>query len=203
MNYGVGADNSLRVTECLIYKMSWMIAASKTVLFLNVYFYFCLHWFLIGALGLPLVAASEGCSLDAVHGRLIVLAPLIAEHGLLYTWASVAAANRLRSLGALVVVRGLSCPAACGIFPGQGTNQCRVFCTARRILNHWTTRDALKDSSEDKRRKTPHQDLANGRKLVDVNYPPSPVSVLWESFPFTLGSHRQDSLVAERRLGAR
>ena len=107
-----------------------MIAASKIVLFLNVYFYFCLHWFFTGALGLALVAASEGCSLVAVHGLLTVLASLIAEHGLLYTWASVVAANRLRSLGTLVVVPGLSCPAACGIFPDQGSNQCLLHCKA-------------------------------------------------------------------------
>ena len=53
--------------------------------------------------------ASEGFCL-VVQGLLIVGASLDAEHGLLSLQASV------------VVVHGLSCPAACGIFPDQGLN---------------------------------------------------------------------------------
>ena len=105
-----------------------MIAASKVVLFLNVYF--CLHWIFTGALGLSLVAASEGCSLVGVHGLLTVLASLIVGHGLLCTWVSVVAVNRLQSSGTLVVVPGLSCPAARGIFPDQGSNRCLLHCKA-------------------------------------------------------------------------
>ena len=40
------------------------------------------------------------------------------------TWASVAVARRLWSSGSVVVVHGLSCSAACGIFLDQGSNQC-------------------------------------------------------------------------------
>ena len=32
----------------------------------------------------------------------------------------------LQSTGSVVVVRGLSCPEARGIFPGQGSNLCRL-----------------------------------------------------------------------------
>ena len=39
-------------------------------------------------------------------------------------WASVVAAIRLQSAGSVVVVQGLSCSAACGIFPDQGSNPC-------------------------------------------------------------------------------
>ena len=105
-----------------------MIAASKVVLFLNVYF--CLHWIFTGALRLSLVAASEGCSLVGVHGLLAVLASLTAGHGLLCAWPSVVVANRLQSLGTLVVVPGLSCPAARGIFPDRGLNRCLLHCKA-------------------------------------------------------------------------
>jgi hypothetical protein len=37
--------------------------------------------------------------------------------------------HRLLGMGAsVVVVRGLSCPAACGIFPDQGSNWCPLCC---------------------------------------------------------------------------
>ena len=37
-------------------------------------------------------------------------------------WASVVVAHGLQSKGSVVVVLGLSCLAACGIFPDQGLN---------------------------------------------------------------------------------
>ena len=46
-------------------------------------------------------------SLVAVHGFLFVATFLVAEHGLLSVWASVAVAHEL------------SCPAAYGIFPDR------------------------------------------------------------------------------------
>ena len=39
-------------------------------------------------------------------------------------WASVVVAHRLYSAGSVVVVHGLSCSVACGIFPDQGSNPC-------------------------------------------------------------------------------
>ena len=53
-----------------------------------------------------------GYCLIAVHGLLIVAASPVGDHGFQSTWASVVAAN------------GLCCPAACGIFPDQGSNPC-------------------------------------------------------------------------------
>ena len=38
--------------------------------------------------------------------------------------ASVVVARRLQSTGSVVVAHGLSCSAACGIFPDQGSNPC-------------------------------------------------------------------------------
>ena len=55
----------------------------------------------------------------------------VALHGL-----SLVATSRCNPL---VVEHGLSCSAARGIFLDQGT---RVPCIGRRILNHWTTREA-------------------------------------------------------------
>ena len=39
-------------------------------------------------------------------------------------WASVVVARGLHSAGSVVVVHGLSCSAACGIFLDQGSNPC-------------------------------------------------------------------------------
>ena len=45
-------------------------------------FYFWLRWVFVAARRLSLVAASGGYSSLAVHGLLIVVASLVAEHGL-------------------------------------------------------------------------------------------------------------------------
>ena len=72
-------------------------------------------YFFLAALGLrccvgfALVAVSGGYSRVAVCGPLIADASLAAEHG-------------LRSAGLVGVVNGLSCSAACRIFPDQGSN---------------------------------------------------------------------------------
>ena len=47
---------------------------------------------------------------------------LIAEHGLQGVRASVVAASRLESTSSTVMMRGLTCSEACGIFPHQGLN---------------------------------------------------------------------------------
>ena len=55
---------------------------------------------------------SGGCSLVVVHGLLIALACLAAEH-------------RLKGTEALVVVpHGFNCPVAYGVFLDQGSNLC-------------------------------------------------------------------------------
>ena len=62
--------------------------------------------------GLSLVAESRDYFLVVVHGLLVGVASLVAEHGLWGMWASVAGAFRL------------SCPKAYGIFLDQGSNLC-------------------------------------------------------------------------------
>ena len=61
--------------------------------------YFWLRWVLVAACGLSLIVASGGLLFVAVHGLLIAVASLVTEHG-------------------------LSCSAACGIFPDQESNPC-------------------------------------------------------------------------------
>ena len=91
------------------------------------FFFFLIYLFtyLFLAVGLPCCtwafsASSQCCSLVAAHGLLIMLASLVAEHG-------------LQSSGSVVVAHRLRCPVACGIFLDQGSrsNLCR-FLTIRQ-----------------------------------------------------------------------
>ena len=91
-------------------------------LFVYLFIYLWLHWVFI-----------------AVRGFLIAVASLVVEHGLQacglqYLWAqylwhagSVFVARRLQSTGSVVVAHGLSCSAACGIFPDQDSNPCPLY----------------------------------------------------------------------------
>ena len=64
------------------------------------------------------LSLAGGSSLVVAGGLLFAVAPLVAEHRLWGTWASV------------VVALGFSCPLARGIFADQGSNQCPLY------LNH-------------------------------------------------------------------
>ena len=61
--------------------------------------------------GFSLVVASGGCSVVTASRLPVVVASLVVAHG-------------LRGTGSGVVVHGLSCPMACGIFLNQGLNLC-------------------------------------------------------------------------------
>ena len=78
--------------------------------------------------GFSLVSASRGYSRVAVHGLLIAVASLVAEHRLQGARASVVVAPGRSSSGSIVVAHRLSCSAPCGFFPDQGLNPC---------LLHW------------------------------------------------------------------
>ena len=67
--------------------------------------------------GFPLVVEHRGCSLAVVCGLLTAVASLAVEHGL-----SVHGLLELQLAGSAVVVRVLSRPAACGVFPDSGSN---------------------------------------------------------------------------------
>ena len=62
---------------------------------------------------------EQGLLFVVVHGILIVIASTVAEHRLKGAWLQ----QRWRT-APVVVVHGLSCPSACGIFPDQGFNLC-------------------------------------------------------------------------------
>ena len=89
------------------------------------FIYFWLPWVFIAAGGLSLVAVSRGYSLLRCAG--------FSLQWLLLLWSTGS-----RRVSSVVVAHGLSCSAACGIFPDQGSNP--VPCTGRRIPNHCATR---------------------------------------------------------------
>ena len=85
--------------------------------------------------GLSLVVASGGYSLVEVHGLLIVLASLVAEHRPWSTRASAVAAHELSSCGSRVPEHGLiNCgtwaqlPCSMWDLPNWGRNQCLLHC---------------------------------------------------------------------------
>ena len=71
------------------------------------------------------------------------------EWGLFFLWWSGFSLRWLllfqstgsRCAASAVVAHGLSCSIACGIVPGQGSNQCPLHCKANS--NHWTASKAL------------------------------------------------------------
>ena len=70
-----------------------------------------LCWVLVSARGLSLVAASGDHSSSWCEG-------------LSLSWPLLLRSTGSRCAGSVVVAHGLSCSAACGIFPDQGTNPC-------------------------------------------------------------------------------
>jgi len=82
-------------------------------------------------LGLVLHAARGGL-LGCGAGFSLGMASLCVDFS---SCGSRALEHRLSSCG-----HRLSYPLACGIFLDQGSD--RILCIGRRILNHWTTREA-------------------------------------------------------------
>ena len=78
-----------------------------------IYFYLWLCWVFVSVRGLSLVAASGGHSSSWCAGHSLSRALLLQSTG-------------SRRAGSVVVVHGLRCSAACGIFPDQGSNPCTL-----------------------------------------------------------------------------
>ena len=78
---------------------------------LFIYIYFWLCWVFVSVRGLSPVAASGGHSSSRCAG-LSPSRPLLLR------------STGSRHAGSVVVAHGLSCSAACGIFPDQGSNPC-------------------------------------------------------------------------------
>ena len=79
--------------------------------FIYLFIYFWLCWVFVSVRGLSLVAASGGHSSSRCAG-LSLSRPLSLR------------STGSRRASSVVVAHGLSCSAACGIFPDQGSNPC-------------------------------------------------------------------------------
>ena len=126
---------------------------------LFIYLFVCL--FIFGCIGSSCCAQAfsscdeQGLLFVAVHGLLIAVASLVAEHGL---W--VRGRQQLWHVGSVVVARGLS---SCGLWAlecrlsscgaraqllhsmwdfSQTRARTHVLCIGRQILNHCATREA-------------------------------------------------------------
>ena len=95
---------------------------------------FWLCWAFVAACGLCLAAASQDYFLlrcvDFSLGWLLLSFLLFPS-----SWSMA-----LEGAGSVLVVHGLSGPAACGIFPDQGSNH--VPYIGRQTLSNWNTREA-------------------------------------------------------------
>ena len=80
-------------------------------LFIYLFIYFWLCWVFVSVLGLSPVAASGDHSSSRCAGLSLSQPLLLRSTG-------------SRRAGSIVVAHGLSCSAACGIFPDQGSNPC-------------------------------------------------------------------------------
>ena len=79
--------------------------------FFNLFIYFQLCWVFVSVRGLSLVAASGGQSSSRCAG-------------LSLSWPLLLRSTGSRRAGSVAVAHGLTCSAACGIFPDQGSNPC-------------------------------------------------------------------------------
>ena len=77
--------------------------------FTSLFIYFWLCWVFVSVRGLPPAAASGGHSSPRCAGLSLSRPLLLRSTG-------------SRRAGSVIVAHGLSCSAACGIFPDQGSN---------------------------------------------------------------------------------
>ena len=107
-----GAEDGLRTGRegwgCVILFFKFTFALKRWVIYLFIYW---LCWVFVSVRGLSLVAASGGHSSSQCAG--------LSPSRSLLLWSTGS-----RRAGSVVVAHRLSCSAACGIFPDQGSNPC-------------------------------------------------------------------------------
>ena len=104
--------------------------------FIFIFFNFWLCWVFVSVRGLSPVAASGGHSSSRCAGLSLSRPLLLRSTG-------------SRCAGSVVVTHGLSCSAACGILPDQGSNPCAL---------HWQA-----DSQPLRHQGSPQAVLNNGK----------------------------------------
>ena len=104
-------------------KLPPSLAATKNTHFLFVCMFLRLCGIFI-AVRASLQLRQAGATHVVALGLLVTVAPLVADHRLWSAWAPVVRASGLWSTGLVVVVHGLSCSVAGGVFPDQRSNPC-------------------------------------------------------------------------------
>ena len=97
------------IKACLAYTSHQNLLFFFFNLFTYIYFWLC--WVFVSVWGLSPVVASGGHSSSRCAGLSLSRPLLLRSTG-------------SRHAGSVVVAHGLSCSAACGIFPDQGSNPC-------------------------------------------------------------------------------
>ena len=99
------------VVFCFCFLNEQVFFRSSFFILFNLFIYFWLCWVFVSVRGLSLVAASGG------HSSLRCAGLSLSRPLLLRSTGS-------RRAGSVVVAHRLSCSAACGVFPDQGSNPC-------------------------------------------------------------------------------
>ena len=89
-----------------------------------IFIYFWLGWIFVAVHGLSLVVASGGFSSLQCAGFSLWWLLLLRSTDSRYASFSSCGLRALGVRASVVVVHGLSCSAACGILPDQGSNPC-------------------------------------------------------------------------------
>ena len=105
----VMGERLLRIMEGVMVNFFFLIF----IYYLFIMFYFWLCWVFVSVRGLSPVAASGGHSSSRCAGLSLSRPLLLRSRG-------------SRRAGSVVVAHGPSCSVACGIFPDQGSNPCRL-----------------------------------------------------------------------------
>ena len=110
--YPTGLCNFARFFLLLLLFCFFLKKVFFLILLINL-FYFWLCWVFVSVRGLSLVVASGGHSSSRCAG-------------LSLSWPLLLRSTGSRRAGSVAVAHGLSCSAACGIFPDQGSNPCAL-----------------------------------------------------------------------------
>ena len=121
-----------------------ILCGQFTSFYFYLFIYFWLCWVFVSVRGLSPVAASGGHSSSQCAGLSLSRPLLLRSTG-------------SRCAGSVIVAHGLSCSAACGIFPDQGSNPCPL---------HWQA-----DSQPLRHQVSPPCVLLYSSKTPDLKHP--------------------------------
>ena len=99
-----------------LWAQCFLFCFKKFVIFLKIFIYFSLSWVFVSEWAFSLASGQRGYSLIVGSRLFIAVVSHVVDHG------------HQGALASVVLARGLSCSAACGLFTEQGSSAC---------LLHW------------------------------------------------------------------